>query len=161
MTGWCCPRACGAGDRDARRHADLGGMVGKDRKSARKLMPGILNTLRARRRARAGWPSEPGGGFPFFDAATGSRWVKGSAWRPGWGLRRGSPKAIGGFMRSSATESRASQNWEAMDLIAERRLTSVVAIFNCNGQGQADYVSKQQSPEAAGRKGQAFRVAEP
>jgi transketolase len=53
-------------------------------------------------------------------------------------------------------ESREGQVWEAMDLIADCGMTHVVAIFSCNGQGQADYVSKQQSPEMLAAKAEAF-----
>ena len=41
-------------------------------------------------------------------------------------------------------------------MIAERKLTAVTAIFNCNGQGQADYVSIQQSAENLAAKASAF-----
>jgi transketolase len=38
-------------------------------------------------------------------------------------------------------ESREGQIWEALDFIMDQNLTHVGPIFNCNGQGQADYVS--------------------
>jgi len=36
---------------------------------------------------------------------------------------------------------------EALDYIADRSLSRVAPIFNCNGYGQAGRVSEQQSPE--------------
>jgi transketolase len=39
-----------------------------------------------------------------------------------------------------------------VDFIVDRKLTNVCAIFNCNGQGQADYVSHQQSAEVLSAK---------
>ncbi len=136
-------------------YADLGGMVGKDRRSARRLMAGDLNTLREAESPLDGHPN-PAEGFPFFDAATGSL---------GQGLSVAAGLGIAARLRKSDRriyviigdgESREGQIWEAMDLVAERRLTNVVAIFNCNGQGQADYVSKQQSPESLAAKAEAF-----
>lgn len=136
-------------------YADLGGLVGKDRKSARKLMPEDLNTLREVHSVLDGHPN-PAEGFPFFDAATGSL---------GQGLSVAAGLAIAARLAKSDRriytligdgESREGQIWEAMDLIAERKLTSVAAIFNCNGQGQSDYVSKQQSLEALAAKAEAF-----
>ncbi len=136
-------------------YADLGGMVGKDRKSARKLMVGDLNTLRETESVLDGHPN-PAEGFPFFDAATGSL---------GQGLSVAAGLGIAARLAKSDRriytligdgESREGQIWEAMDLIAERKLTNVVAIFNCNGQGQADYVSKQQSAESLAAKAEAF-----
>ncbi|HKQ48692.1 MAG TPA: transketolase [Phycisphaerae bacterium] len=136
-------------------YADLGGVVGKDRRSARKLMPGDLNTLRETESPLDGHPN-PAEGFPFFDAATGSL---------GQGLSVAAGLGIAARLAKSDRriytiigdgESREGQIWEAMDLIAERELTNVVAIFNCNGQGQADYVSRQQSPESLAAKAEAF-----
>ena len=100
----------------------------------------------------------PAEGFPFFDAATGSlgqglsRRRRPGAWRPGCDeidkrifvhhrrrrVARG-PDLGGRSTSSSTTSSRTS-----------------APIFNCNGQGQADYVSQQQSADDA--RGQARGV---
>ena len=53
-------------------------------------------------------------------------------------------------------ESREGQIWEAVDFIADHKLTAVRMIFNCNGQGQSDYVSVQQSAETLAAKLSAF-----
>src|SRR4029453_5632923 len=53
-------------------------------------------------------------------------------------------------------ESREGQIWEAADFIIDHKLTHVPAIFNCNGQGQADYVSHQQSAEVLAAKLKAY-----
>jgi len=42
-------------------------------------------------------------------------------------------------------EAREGQVWEALDFIQDHNLASVVPIFNCNGLGQSDPVSGQQS----------------
>ena len=53
-------------------------------------------------------------------------------------------------------ESREGQVYEALDFIIDHNLHNVCPIFNCNGQGQADYVSKQQSAEVLAAKLAAF-----
>jgi transketolase len=136
-------------------YADMGGVVGKDRRSARKLELSDLATLREVDSPLDGHPN-PAEGFPFFDAATGSL---GQGLSVGAGLAlaarwRGIDRRI--YVIMGDGESREGQIWEAMDLIADQRLTNVYAIFNCNGQGQADYVSKQQSAETVAAKAQAF-----
>lgn len=136
-------------------YADLGGMVGRDRRDARLLTRADLATLREATSVLDGHPN-PAEGFPFFDAATGSL---------GQGLSVGAGLAIAARRRKSDRqvyvligdgESREGQIWEAMDLIRDYNLTNVVAIFNCNGQGQADYVSGQQSAESVAAKAAAF-----
>ena len=136
-------------------YADLGGVVGKDRSSARALRLADLSTLREVDSPLDGHPN-PAEGFPFFDAATGSL---------GQGLSVGAGLAVAARMAGidkqiyviiGDGESREGQIWEAMDFITDNRLTNVVPIFNCNGQGQADHVSKQQSPETLAAKAQAF-----
>jgi len=95
-------------------------------------------------------------GFPFFDAATGSL---------GQGL------SVAGGLAAAARldridkviyciigdgESREGQIWEAMDFIADHKLTGVVAIFNCNTLGQSDFVSSAEDWQNLQRKAEAF-----
>lgn len=136
-------------------YADLAGVVGRNRASARKLAIADLASLRETDSPLDGHPN-PAEGFPFFDAATGSL---------GQGLSVGAGLALAARLRGldrriyviiGDGESREGQIWEAMDFIADHNLTAVTAIFNCNGQGQADYVSKQQSAEVIAAKAQAF-----
>jgi len=136
-------------------YADLGGVVGRDRPSARTLTKADLASLREAESPLDGHPN-PAEGFPFFDAATGSL---------GQGLSVGAGLALAARQRRTDKqiyvligdgESREGQIWEAMDLVADEALTNVVAIFSCNGQGQADYVSKQQSADALAAKAEAF-----
>jgi transketolase len=136
-------------------YADMGGVVGKDRRSARKLELSDLASLRELTSPLDGHPN-PAEGFPFFDAATGSL---GQGLSVGAGLAlaarwRGIDRRI--YVVIGDGESREGQIWEAMDIIADHGLTNVYAIFNCNGQGQADYVSKQQSAEKVAAKAEAF-----
>ena len=136
-------------------YADAGGVVGKDRTNARKLSVADLATLRETDSPLDGHPN-PAEGFHFFDAATGSL---------GQGLSVGAGLALAARQQKTDRqiyvvigdgESREGQIWEAMDFIADHKLTNVVAIFNCNGQGQADNVSRQQSPIALAAKAEAF-----
>lgn len=135
--------------------ADLGGVVGRDRASARRLTRDELSTLREITSPLDGHPN-PAEGFPFFDAATGSL---GQGLSVGAGLalaarQRGIAKQI--FVLIGDGESREGQIWEAMDFAIDQRLSNLTAIFNCNGQGQADYVSSQQSVETLTAKAAAF-----
>ncbi|MFQ5423633.1 MAG: transketolase [Phycisphaerae bacterium] len=136
-------------------YADLGGMVGRDRSSARRLSIADLATLREADSVLDGHPN-PAEGFPFFDAATGSL---GQGLSVGAGLalaarRRNLDKQV--YVLMGDGESREGQVWEAMDFIVDHGLNGVVAFFNSNGQGQADYVSKQQSAESLAAKAEAF-----
>ncbi|MCK6455718.1 MAG: transketolase [Phycisphaerae bacterium] len=136
-------------------YADLGGVVGSDHASAKPLRIEDLASLRELSSPLDGHPN-PAEGFPFFDAATGSL---------GQGLSVGAGLACAARLRKldrrifvliGDGEAREGQIWEAADFIVDHRLTNVSAIFNCNGQGQADYVSPQQSADALARKLAAF-----
>ena len=98
----------------------------------------------------------PAIGFPFFDAATGSL-GQGLSVAAGLALAAradGADKKI--FCIIGDGESREGQIWEAIDFIVDHKLTTVRMIFNCNGQGQADDVSSQQSAEGLAAKLAAF-----
>ncbi len=136
-------------------YADLGGVVGKSPKQARKLTIDDVDTLREIDSVLDGHPN-PAEGFPFFDAATGSL---------GQGLSAGAGLAIAAklsnidkkiYVICGDGEIREGQVWEAMDFIVDHNLLNVCLIVNCNGQGQADYVSKQQSADVLNNKIQAF-----
>jgi len=136
-------------------YADLGGAVGCSPDQQRSIDLEDLKTLREIDSVLDGHPN-PAEGFPFFDAATGSL---------GQGLSVGAGLALAArannldkriFVLIGDGEAREGQIWEALDFIADHRLTRVGAIFNCNGQGQADYVSRQQSPEILAAKLGAF-----
>mgnify|MGYP002623335439 FL=1 len=136
-------------------YADLNGVVGRDKSSARKLTLADLASLREADSPLDGHPN-PAEGFPFFDAATGSL---------GQGLSVACGLAAASQLRKQDRkvyvlvgdgESREGQIWEAMDLIADRDQREVTVIFNCNGQGQADYVSRQQSADVLAAKASAF-----
>lgn len=135
--------------------ADLGGAVGRSREDARPLRVEDLETLRARDSLLDGHPN-PAEGFPFFDAATGSLGM-GLSVAAGLALaarQDGLDRRI--YCIIGDGESREGQIWEAADFIAERQLTNVCAIFNCNGHGQAGPVSQQQSAERLAAKLTAF-----
>lgn len=136
-------------------YADLGGAVGKSPAEKRPLKVEELNTLRELNSVLDGHPN-PAEGFPFFDAATGSL---------GQGLSVAAGLALAARLNKvdkkiyciiGDGESREGQVWEAADFIIDHKLTNVVAIFNCNGQGQADYVSHQQSAEVLAAKLKAY-----
>jgi len=132
-------------------YADLGGMVGKSRENARRLTVDDLEGLREIDSVLDGHPN-PAEGVPFFDAATGSL---------GQGLSVAAGLALAARLRGldrrffciiGDGEAREGQIWEAADFIADYGLNNVTAIFNCNGQGQADYVSNQQSADVLAAK---------
>jgi len=132
-------------------YADLGGVVGTSRADARPLNIGDLATLREVNSPLDGHPN-PAEGFPFFDAATGSL---------GQGLSVAAGLALAArtadvkkriFCIVGDGESREGQIWEAVDFCMDHDLANVCAIFNCNGQGQADYVSTQQSADVLAKK---------
>jgi len=136
-------------------YADLGGVFGTDPSGARKLTVDDLASLRDIDSPLDGHPN-PAVGFPFFDAATGSL-GQGVSVAAGLGLAArmdGSDRTI--YALCGDGECREGQIWEAMDLIADRGLTNVRVIVNCNGMGQSDYVSGQQSPEVLARKVEAY-----
>lgn len=131
-------------------YADLNGVVGKNKADTRKLTLADLDSLRLLDSVLDGHPN-PAEGFPFFDAATGSL-GQGLSVSAGLALaaRGVSDRII--YCICGDGESREGQVWEAVDFIAEKQLNSVVLIFNCNGQGQSDYVAPQQSPKALAAK---------
>jgi len=136
-------------------YADLGGVVGTDPANGRKLSVDDLKTLRDIESVLDGHPN-PAVGFPFFDAATGSL-GQGISVAAGLGLAAqmdGSDKTI--YVLCGDGESREGQIWEALDFLADRGLTNVRVIFNCNKMGQSDYVSDQQSPETLAAKVKAY-----
>ncbi|MBL8990295.1 MAG: transketolase [Phycisphaerae bacterium] len=131
--------------------AKLGVMVGKDPENRRRLTVEDLAKLRDAASELDGHPN-PMEGFPFFDAATGSL---GQGLSVAAGLAEaakldGLDRRI--FCIIGDGESREGQISEALDYIAERRLTNVLPIFNCNEYGQADRVSKQQSSKVIAAK---------
>lgn len=137
-------------------YATLGGAVaGGERGAYRPLAAADLDGLRERDSVLDGHPN-PAEGFPFFDAATGSL-GQGLSVAAGLGLAarlRKCERRI--YAICGDGESREGQIWEAVDFIVDHRLTNVVAVFNCNGQGQAGLVSVQQSPERLMAKLAAF-----
>jgi len=127
-------------------YADLGGTVGKSKAEARALTEADLLTLRELSSVLDGHPN-PREGFPFFDTATGSL-GQGLSAAVGLGIAAridGIAKKV--YCLIGDGESREGQIWEAVDLLVDQKLTSVYTMFNCNGQGQSDYVSKQQSAD--------------
>jgi len=135
-------------------YCDLGGIVGSvDQPSELRFNDAL--TLREGDSVLDGHPN-PAVGFPFFDAATGSL---------GQGLSVAAGLACAARVAGADTrvfcicgdgESREGQISEALDFIADHKLTAVCTIFNCNGQGQSDYVSPQQSPGTLAAKLEAF-----
>ncbi len=135
--------------------AKLGVMYGKDPDNRRKLTVDDLSSLRDLDSELDGHPN-PMEGFPFFDAATGSL---GQGLSVAAGL--GEAARLDGLDRCiyciiGDGESREGQVSEALDYIAERKLTNVLAIFNCNNYGQTGKVSSQQSAETITKKLEAF-----
>ena len=142
-------------------YADLGGAIGRSAAERRPLGLDDLAALREQSSVLDGHPN-PAEGFPFFDAATGSL-GQGLSVAAGLGLAArldGLDRRI--FVVAGDGESREGQVWEAADFIVDHGLTNVSVIFSCNGQGQANPVSPQQSAEAIAAKMKAFgwRVVE-
>lgn len=140
--------------------ATLGMQVGRPGEDRRKLTIDDLATLRERDSVLEGHPS-PVEGFPFFDAATGSLGM-------GLSVAAGIAKAARldeidkrVYCIVGDGEAREGQISEALDFIIDHKLTNVLPIFNCNGYGQADRVSGQQSPDmiAAKLRAYGFEVA--
>lgn len=132
-------------------YADLGGVAGKSKTDSRALTMADLDTLRELDSWLDGHPN-PAEGMPFFDAATGSL-GQGLSAAAGLGLAArldGSDRII--YCIIGDGESREGQVWEAVDFVAEKGLTNVVAIFNCNKQAQSEYVAEQQSAKSLAAK---------
>jgi transketolase len=135
-------------------YCELGGIVGTQDQPSELRFDDAL-TLREGDSVLDGHPN-PAVGFPFFDAATGSL---GQGLSVAAGLASGARVAGSDakmFCMCGDGESREGQIWEALDYIADHKLTNVYAIFNCNGQGQSDYVSPQQTSETLTAKLTAF-----
>ncbi len=135
-------------------YCDLGGIVGTPNRPSELGFDDAL-TLRNGDSVLDGHPN-PAIGFPFFDAATGSL---GQGLSVAAGLAcgarlDGSDKKI--FCICGDGESREGQIWEAVDFIIDHKLTAVRVIFSCNGQGQSDYVSQQQTAEVLTEKLKSF-----
>ncbi len=133
----------------------LGIMVGKDPENRRRLRPEDAAGLRDWKSELDGHPN-PMEGFPFFDAATGSL---GQGLSVAAGLAEaarldGIDKRI--YCIIGDGETREGQIAEALDFIVDRKLNSVLPIFNCNEYGQTDRVSAQQSPERIKAKLEAY-----
>jgi len=135
-------------------YCDISGVVGTPDAPSELSFDDAL-TLRAADSVLDGHPN-PAIGFPFFDAATGSL---------GQGLSVAAGLAcaarLDGLDRKiyciiGDGESREGQIAEALDFIVDHKLTAVRPIFNCNGQGQSDYVSSQQTVEVTVKKLEAY-----
>lgn len=136
-------------------YADLGGMVGRTKSEAKKLTVDDLARLREQDSVLDGHPN-PGEGFPFFDAATGSL-GQGLSVAAGLAIAArsdGIDKKIYAIIGDG--ESREGQVWEAVDFSVDHKLNHLCMIFSCNGHGQASSVSVQQSAEAIAAKLKAF-----
>ncbi len=136
-------------------YADLGGACGSSPEDAAFLHLADLGGLRHVDSCLDGHPN-PSAGFPFFDTATGSL---------GQGLSHGCGIALAARMRKISKrvyvligdgESREGQVWEAADFLVDNNLHEVVPIFNCNGLGQSEEVSTQQSEKRLSTKLSAF-----
>ena len=130
---------------------DMGVMVGRDAKSARPLSRDELDDLRKSESLLDGHPN-PHLGFPFFDSATGSL---GQGLSVGAGLalaakRLGTKRRV--YVVCGDGEMREGQISEAIDFIADHNPANLCLIVNCNGMGQSDYVSQQQSADVLARK---------
>jgi transketolase len=134
---------------------DMGAVAGKSKAEAIKLKIDDVDSLRELESVLDGHPN-PAEGMPFFDAATGSL---------GQGLSVGAGLALAArkskidkniYVICGDGESREGQIWEAADFIVDHKILNLCAIFNCNGQAQADYVSPQQSSKTLAEKFKAF-----
>jgi transketolase len=142
--GHACPIVYAAG-------ADLGLAIGRAPEEWRPMTWADALQFRAIESEIDGHPN-PAEGFPFFPAATGSL-GQGLSIATGLALAArldGLDKRI--FCLIGDGESREGQIWEAADFLVDNRLTMVCPIFNCNGYGQSDAVSPQQSPEVTAAK---------
>jgi transketolase len=135
-------------------YCDLGGVVGwPDQPSELRFDDAM--SLRDADSVLDGHPN-PAVGFPFFDAATGSlgQGISVAAGLAAAARLEGLDRKF--FCVCGDGESREGQVWEALDFLADHKLTNVRVIFNCNGQGQSDYVSDQQLAETLAKKIEAF-----
>jgi transketolase len=131
--------------------ADLHMAIGKEPEHWRPMRREDALQLRAIDSEIDGHPN-PAEGFPFFPAATGSL-GQGVSIANGLALAArldGLDRRV--FCLIGDGESREGQIWEAMDFLADYRLTTVCPVFNCNAHGQSDPVSSQQSPEVTAAK---------
>jgi len=145
--GHACPIIYAAG-------ADLGMVFGREPSERRPMTPADVLSLREIDSPLDGHPN-PAEGFPFFPAATGSL-GQGLSIAAGIALSArldGNPKRV--FCLIGDGESREGQVSEALDFLIDYDLKAVCPIFNCNGHGQAEEVSPQQSVERLGAKLQA------
>jgi transketolase len=131
--------------------AKLGVKIGRDPETRRAMTVADAMKLREWHSEIDGHPN-PMEGFPFFDAATGSL---GQGLSVAAGLAEAArldniDKRI--YCIIGDGESREGQIAEALDFISERKLNSVLPIFNCNEYGQADRVSKQQAAKTIAAK---------
>jgi len=135
-------------------YCDLGGVAGTRIRPVELKFDDAL-TLRDEDSLLDGHPN-PAIGFPFFDAATGSlgQGISVSAGLAAAARLDGSDKKI--FCLCGDGESREGQVWEGLDFVVDQKLTAVHVIFNCNGQAQSDYVSRQQSADVLAGKLTAF-----
>jgi len=126
-------------------YCDLGGIVGTAEQRSELSFDDAL-TLREADSVLDGHPN-PAIGFPFFDSATGSlgQGVSAAAGLACAARVDGLDRKF--FVIVGDGESREGQISEALDFVIDHNLTAVRPIFNCNGQGQSDYVSPCQSPE--------------
>ncbi|MFN0011006.1 MAG: transketolase [Phycisphaerales bacterium] len=124
--------------------AKLGVKIGKDPENRRAMTLDDLKKLREASSELDGHPN-PMEGFPFFDAATGSlgQGLSVSAGLAEAARLDGTDRRV--YCIIGDGESREGQVAEALDYIIDRKLSSVLPIFNCNQYGQADRVSPQQS----------------
>jgi transketolase len=146
--GHACPIIYAAG-------ADLGIAIGRNPQQRRPMTREDALRLRAIDSEIDGHPN-PAEGFPFFPAATGSL-GQGLSIAAGLALAArldGLDRRI--FCLIGDGESREGQIWEALDFIADYQLNVVCPIFNCNGFGQSDAVSCQQSPQVTAAKLRAY-----
>ncbi|MDP1663230.1 MAG: transketolase [Phycisphaerales bacterium] len=135
--------------------AKLGVKIGKDPENRRSMTVADAMKLREANSEIDGHPN-PMEGFPFFDAATGSL---GQGLSVAAGLANaarldGIDKRI--YCIIGDGESREGQIAEALDYIQDHKLSNVLTIFNCNEYGQADRVSKQQTPAVIAAKLEAY-----
>ena len=135
-------------------YCDLGGVVGTPERPSELRFEDCL-TLRAADSVLDGHPN-PAIGFPFFDSATGSlgQGLSTAAGLAAAARLSGIDKKI--YCLCGDGESREGQIWEALDFIVDHKLVNCRVIFNCNGQGQSEDVSRQQSAEVLAAKLLAF-----